>query len=641
LIDIILLSKKNLLFIFVAKFFNVGVAFALEAENAIPVQDIPLSTKKKRGKHEFKPIVEDSIIPRAVVLTPLNALKNGESKYFRSPGDGELQYPWEADKMIKKSFWCCSQNQRKRMPLLFNCNGFRKYATSTSCAKTEESTFKRDAKSSQFGKRSLSHQDIMSTQEDKIIATSEFSPTRSFSPMSDMSQLRADKDVGDKNSDESFSSEMEIEGDRLQKSVRRGARFPVVSLFLSNGNQIYEPYLQNKSPVTSHSLLHRRFLAAMEFRISNGDAADANIKIRKFFQYPILRSDMQAFKAANPGCIFNDFVRWYGSPAEPLETLNNQDNGDITAMEGNICVFDEEQLFENALRRHFSRGPKHSDNSIESKLSADSVMELESFWKQIWEDAKPVPAFEQDLKLFDAVQEVEKVIHSLENLSPIQLMNYVLEINFTTAYELLYVRAGDALKVKFIEMMLSRLAEKTRTALLQLKEDSFFFTLGLEHPRSSSYLTGEKILLPITLKTCESLCNAIGEVELILSRASSLLHKFPDQYDLVHHLLTLGAGEEFQLTMNDREGQLSTFQSIQEGILGLLRDPSEMLEESSSNSEEAVNLLDATLPLPVSREFVLCNSNDSQPCRLLAQIRGGPNEAEDHVCILAMSRCFQ
>ncbi len=26
---------------------------------------------------------------------------------------------------------------------------------------------------------------------------------------------------------------------------------------------------------------------------------------------PIARTDMQAFRAANPGCVFEDFIRWY------------------------------------------------------------------------------------------------------------------------------------------------------------------------------------------------------------------------------------------------------------------------------------------------------------------------------------------
>ncbi len=215
----------------------------------------------------------------------------------------------------------------------------------------------------------------------------------------------------------------------------------------------------------------------------------------------------------------------------------------------------------------------------------------------------------------------------------------MLEINFTTAYELLYVRAGDALKVRFIETIFSRLAEKTKATILQLKEDSFFFTLGLEHPRGSSYLSGEKILLPMTLKTSESLCNAIGEVELILSRASSLLHKFPGQYDLVHHLMTIGVGEEYQIMLPNEESQLSTFQSIQEGILNLLGDPTEMLSASRSYSEDSEKSLDTTLPLPIAREFVLNSSDENQLYRLLAQTRGGPNE--DEVCILAISRCLK
>jgi hypothetical protein len=193
--------------------------------------------------------------------------------------------------------------------------------------------------------------------------------------------------------------------------------------------------------------------------------------------------------------------------------------------------------------------------------------------------------------------------------------------------------------VRFIETIFSRLAEKTRATILQLKEDSFFFTLGLEHPRGSLYLSGEKILLPMTLKTSESLCNAIGEVELILSRASSLLHKFPGQYDLVHHLMTIGVGEEYQLTLHNKESQLITFQSIQEGILSLLGDPTEMLIASRSYSAESENSLDTTFPLPIAREFVLNSSDENQLNRLLAQTRGGPNE--DEVCILAISRCLK
>jgi hypothetical protein len=598
----------------------------------LPIPDVPLSAKKKRGKHHFMPTMEDSDIPRTPLLHPLNTTVHGQTKDLRFPGSAFLNNLMAENRALKKSYWCCSESKRKRLPFLFCNSNVKNQSTSITCA-TEEETTRQYTIPCQSNTRSVSHPDLLTVQDNNVILTTEFASAR-LSPMSDVSHLQ------DKQNDNSVASEMEIESDMISKPpVRRGARFPVASLFLSNGNQVYEPILQNKSPITSLSLLHRRFLAAMEYRMSDRDPVDAYIKIRKFFQYPVLRSDMQAFKAANPGCIFNDFVRWYGSPSEPIDAPRNIGTARNTTEESNRCLFNEEQLFENALRRHFSRGPVHLDNTNASILSADSLMELENFWNQVWDDTKPIPAFEQDLKLFDAVQEVEKIIYSLENLSPIQLLNYVLEINFTTAYELLYVRAGDALKVRFIETIFSRLAEKTKATILQLKEDSFFFTLGLEHPRGSSYLSGEKILLPMTLKTSESLCNAIGEVELILSRASSLLHKFPGQYDLVHHLMTIGVGEEYQIMLPNEESQLSTFQSIQEGILNLLGDPTEMLSASRSYSEDSEKSLDTTLPLPIAREFVLNSSDENQLYRLLAQTRGGPNE--DEVCILAISRCLK
>ena len=51
-----------------------------------------------------------------------------------------------------------------------------------------------------------------------------------------------------------------------------------------------------------------------ELMISLGDSA-AGAQSRLKMQTATLESDMSAFKAANPGCIFEDFVRWH-SPAD-------------------------------------------------------------------------------------------------------------------------------------------------------------------------------------------------------------------------------------------------------------------------------------------------------------------------------------
>jgi len=43
-------------------------------------------------------------------------------------------------------------------------------------------------------------------------------------------------------------------------------------------------------------------------------------------QSACLLSDMEAFKAANPGCVLADFVRWY-SPRDWIEDTIDNDDG--------------------------------------------------------------------------------------------------------------------------------------------------------------------------------------------------------------------------------------------------------------------------------------------------------------------------
>jgi len=192
--------------------------------------------------------------------------------------------------------------------------------------------------------------------------------------------------------------------------------------------------------------------------------------------------------------------------------------------------------------------------------------------------------------------------------------------------------------VKFVEVTFMRLAEKTQAAAAELAEDNYVFTLNVENPCGDSRAAGE-VLLPRTMKACETLCNAIGEVELTLSRATSLLQKFPGQYDLVHHLLCRKDGEDVRLTGNSEFHQNAVFQSIQQGILGLLREPS-VSKIPMSSCEQDDGTSDVDLPLPFAREYVLHNSDESRPSQLLAQIRGLSMTEEENACILAMSNCL-
>ena len=49
-------------------------------------------------------------------------------------------------------------------------------------------------------------------------------------------------------------------------------------------------------------------------------------QLRARMQSACLLSDMEAFKAANPGCVLADFVRWY-SPRDWIEDAIVNDDG--------------------------------------------------------------------------------------------------------------------------------------------------------------------------------------------------------------------------------------------------------------------------------------------------------------------------
>ena len=72
--------------------------------------------------------------------------------------------------------------------------------------------------------------------------------------------------------------------------------------------------MQQHPPLTEDMLIRQE-----ELMISLGDDA-AGAQSRVQMQSQTLRSDMAAFKAANPGCVFEDFVRWHSPSDWSVET---------------------------------------------------------------------------------------------------------------------------------------------------------------------------------------------------------------------------------------------------------------------------------------------------------------------------------
>lgn len=99
-----------------------------------------------------------------------------------------------------------------------------------------------------------------------------------------------------------------------------------------------------------------------------------------------LLADMQAFKAANPGCMMEDFVRWH-SPKDwsPLPS---------TSAARSVSVSSEQDA-----RQECGRGA----------LSL-RMRDPENLWQRLWRSAVPVPA-DCQVPLFDHQSTAEQVKH--------------------------------------------------------------------------------------------------------------------------------------------------------------------------------------------------------------------------------------
>ncbi|KAL5972580.1 hypothetical protein ACLOJK_039385 [Asimina triloba] len=177
--------------------------------------------------------------------------------------------------------------------------------------------------------------------------------------------------------------------------LRLGADHPSGSLsMLETGEPVYSPVTQ-EGPILTEDLIRE----TEEFVLRTGSVGAGCSQ---------LLSDMQAFKAANPGCILEDFVRWH-SPPDWTETKSDDeikdtaDGGDSSSRRGRLS----------------SRMQKEGN-----------------LWRELWETARPLPAIKQ-APLFDEDLAVESILNVLEDISPSkffeQLFVSILSSSFTVA----------------------------------------------------------------------------------------------------------------------------------------------------------------------------------------------------------------
>lgn len=381
-----------------------------------------------------------------------------------------------------------------------------------------------------------------------------------------------------------------------QQAARKGARCPVPGCSLvTNGDQLYAPYLQRPYPLTDDVIAERHTMLSKHYHPSRSKAKASphsiykRLEISYRLQKPKLLSDMCAFKAANPGSIFQDFINWYGNPGNPLDDYSDNRNRGTPGVIGDLLL------------------GRASTESVAVKLdkateAIQMLNETREFWSRTWDEATVIPASDQKL-LFDVTSTVEMALDFLENMHPAILMNQIMAVNLAVSY---YTLLGSAKEVGVLKIgglvrrAYQRLREKIEYALELLAVDatnstSSSFTDTIRNEGSSNFVSLASI------SACDAACSALSEAEVLTARATSLLHKFPEQFDLVESIIRCSPGEEIILTDPKAQSQVLAAIQLQQG---------QRRSRGKSASKKSADLQ------PALREYVLRNLDDSRPCQL-------------------------
>lgn len=161
--------------------------------------------------------------------------------------------------------------------------------------------------------------------------------------------------------------------------LRLGADQPSENLtMLETGELIYSPITQD-GPILTEDLIKER-----EEHVLRTGSCGAG--------FSQLLSDMQAFKAANPGCILEDFIRWHSPP-------------DWSRSDSEVEANDSRSLQDLTSKR----------GQLSSRMQKEG-----NLWRELWETAKPLPAVKQT-PLFDEELAVEGILNFLEEITPCEL----------------------------------------------------------------------------------------------------------------------------------------------------------------------------------------------------------------------------
>eukprot|EP00891_Asterochloris_glomerata_P001378 jgi/Astpho2/1378/fgenesh1_pg.00025_%23_11_t len=304
-------------------------------------------------------------------------------------------------------------------------------------------------------------------------------------------------------------------------------------------------------PVMTEDMLAERQAALTAL----GDGPQAP-QMRARVQGDLLCSDMSAFKAANPGCTLEDFVRWH-SPRD---------------WEG--------------------------DSSGGGQLSA-RMQQQDGMWQILWGAAPAVPAVRQK-PLMDPVLEGERVLHYLETLPPAVLWDQLLACGIAAAAGKLAACPGASLPVAA-----QAVAEFSRQADLLLEQPAVW--AADERPSSEGGAASPSVGTTSDQGQLASLVQSFNELETIVVAAESLCRRLPHCRILANDLLKEALNPGSSKSVKGEQGilviapdELAVLQAIMSQ-----QDVSE-LQEAAGHDDSFHDVLDNLFGDPLQSEWVTC-----------------------------------
>uniref|UniRef100_A0A915BEX9 Rab3 GTPase-activating protein catalytic subunit n=6 Tax=Parascaris univalens TaxID=6257 RepID=A0A915BEX9_PARUN len=220
--------------------------------------------------------------------------------------------------------------------------------------------------------RARQHQ--MLDQKGSFSDASLFSNDEFYDAKEWLSEEDSDADTSDRGSDKLIDKSEKVPSKTAQPKGRLTSLAPLCLLNEPNVT-MYEPVTQERCPMTEDML--ERHVDALSFLGS----AEARAKVH----LDSLLSDMQSFKAANPGCVFEDFVRWHS----PRDYVVDETTG---------------------------------KGSLSSRMSGEN-----NAWMETWSEAMPIPVVLQK-RLFNETKEAETVLQEFNRVTVADLVHLILPV---------------------------------------------------------------------------------------------------------------------------------------------------------------------------------------------------------------------